>query len=474
MASFFQTTKSPPPNSSAPAKPGTTKLKRPKAPCVSVGVVLAEQSTPSLRYHQQMETYDWNWVEAEAAHTAEIWRQSSGISTRGARRYSHEEQRANEDAYDEALLEIEQALREERTGAEDRIVAAFSRFSANALGLDGEANKLLTEGFMPIGTSLARWARRFDPELSMAGIIQAARNAWTACGLQPLLGVPLALTPSILGYSLLYPYSDNLLDDENVSSDLKLRFSRRFRRQLRGEALAPEDDRERSVWALIALVETQYPRDLYPNVYECMLAIHRAQEGSIAQVGSRGSDQDCLRVSCAKGGSSVLADACMAYGSMTRQESRFAFEWGVLLQLGDDLQDVREDLRRGSMTLFSRAAADGRTLDGLTMQLLKFSEHVGSLLEDLPGGSPVFKNLLATSWRSLIIGAVADSRECFSAAFLREAEPFSPFGFDFLRSRKDRLASRQGLHARLFGALLESGGYVDGLPLPCELAGLPR
>jgi hypothetical protein len=49
-------------------------------------------------------------------------------------------------------------------------------------------------------------AGRSDPDLSVAGIIQAARNAWTACGLQPLLGVPLALTPSILGYSLLYPY----------------------------------------------------------------------------------------------------------------------------------------------------------------------------------------------------------------------------------------------------------------------------
>lgn len=75
----------------------------------------------------------------------------------------------------------------------------------------------------------------------MTGIIQAARNAWTACGLQPLLGVPLALTPSILGYSLLYPYSDNLLDDEDISNDTKLKFSRRFRRQLLGEKLSPED-----------------------------------------------------------------------------------------------------------------------------------------------------------------------------------------------------------------------------------------
>jgi hypothetical protein len=447
----------------------------------SAPVLSSEQRSPSFRYDQKMETYNWAWVETEVERTVEVWQESADVSATRARRYSLEEQRENEEAYDEALLEIEEALRpppitgKEQARAQDRVVASFACFSANALGLGGEATGLLTEGFVPIGTSLARWARRFDPDLSMAGIIQAARNAWTACGLQPLLGVPLALTPSILGYSLLYPYSDNLLDDEEISSGTKLRFSRRFRRRLLGEKLPAEDHRERRMWALIALVEAQYPRAPYPNVFECLLAIHRAQEQSVGQVrrGQSYSDRECLRVSCAKGGSSVLADACLAYGSLTNQESRFAFEWGVLLQLGDDLQDVREDLRRRSMTLFSQTAAAGRRLDGLTIQLLKFSERVGESMKDLPHGTAVFKELLEMSWRSLIIGAVAESREYFSEAFLREAEQFSPFGFDFLRTRKDRLASRQGLHAKLFSALLESSqDFDDGLPSPLQWADL--
>ncbi len=425
-----------------------------------------------------METYDWAWVKTKVDQTVEVWHESVGISAPEARRYSLEEQRAKEDAYDEALQEVEEALRpppvtdEQRTSAHARIVASFAQFSAKALGLDGEARGLLTNEFLPVGTTLARWARRFDPALSMAGIIQAARNAWTACGLQPLLGVPLALTPSILGYSLLYPYSDNLLDDEEISGEEKLRFSRRFRQRLLGEPLAAEDHRERCLWSLIALIETQYQRTLYPNVFECFLAIHRAQERSVDQVGRHSwSEVECLRISCAKGGSSVLADACLSYGSLTNQESQFAFEWGVLLQLGDDLQDVREDLRRGSMTMFSRAAAAGLPLDGLTIQLLKFSEHVGRRMEGLAGGTPVFKELLRMSWRSLIIGAVADSREFFSPAFLREAEQRSPFRFDFLRTRKERVASRQGLNAKLFGALLESKqNFDDGLPSPIQWA----
>jgi hypothetical protein len=419
-----------------------------------------------------METYDWGWVETHVDRTVDIWQRSAHGMPAGGRRFSAAEQQRNEDAYDEALLEIEEALKPARI-SRDRIIAAFGRFSAKALGLDQEATELLTDGFLPVGTSLARWARRFDPELSMAGIIQAARNAWTACGMQPLLGVPLALTPSILGYSLMYPYSDNFLDDEDISGEAKLRFSRRFRRQLVGEKLLPENHRERSLWALIELVEAEYPRDRYPNVFECLLAIHRAQEQSVIQGQRRdfSTGTDCLKISCAKGGSSVLADACLAYGSLRKQESRFAFDWGVLLQLGDDLQDVREDIHCGSMTLFSRAASEGRPLDLLTIQLLKFSEHVSRQMNELPGGSPAFKRLLTMSWTSLITGAVAGSREFFSRAFVEEAERHSPFRFDFLCSRKERLASRQGLYAKLFGALLESGSDLShGLPSPLELA----
>jgi hypothetical protein len=281
----------------------------------------------------------------------------------------------------------------------------------------------------------------------------------------------MALTPSILGYSLLYPYSDNYLDQEDVSDEAKLRFSERFRRRLRGESLCTADDRERALSALIQLIEGQYPRLRYPQVFDCLLAIHRAQEESIKQVGRADhcGDTEVLRMSCGKGGSSVLADACLAHGSLSQEESRFAFEWGVLLQLGDDLQDVHEDMQRGSVTLFSRAAAQGISLDGLAIQLLNFSERVGARMDRLPNGTSVLKELLKMSWRSLIISAVANSSVFFSAGFLDEAERWSPFRFEFLRARRNRLASRQGLYAILFDSFLETGDS-DELPLDCSLA----
>jgi len=74
------------------------------------------------------------------------------------------------------------------------------------------------------------------------------------------------------------------------------------------------------------------------------------------------------------------------------------------------------------------------------------------------------------SWRSLIIGAVAESHEFFSPGFVAEAERCSPFRFEFLRARRDRLASRQGLYSSLFDAFLEDDDGELLLPDPVACA----
>lgn len=416
------------------------------------------------------ELYNWAWIQAQVAQTMDVWTGLAAGSVPEGRRYHPGQQRERERAYDEGLKAAEREARKlpggkaKRRAIRRRLVEAFARFSAVALDLDEASVELLTHEFLPVGTGLAGWARRFDPNLSRADITQACRNAWTACGLQPLLGERTQLTPAILAYSLLYPYSDNHLDRAGLSCAEKLRVSERFRGRLRGECSAAEDDLEDALWRLVGLIEEQYPRALYPGVFGCLLAIHRAQEDSLAQLTKREQrdDSDLLRLSLAKGGSSVLADACLARGWLSKEEAGFAFEWGVLLQLGDDLQDLREDMQRGSQTIFSNAVALGRPLDERVTQLLNFAEHTGERMERLPHGDATLKGLLRMSWRSLILMAVAESHEFFSADFLAEAERSSPFRFAFLRARRQRLTGREGLYAMLFDAFLE--GDRDSVP----------
>jgi len=416
--------------------------------------------------------YNGAWVAAQVAETIDVWNQSAADRLELGPQYSERDHEAREIAYDAELQAVEGEARRAprsvaaRKAAQERLTASFAQFAANALDLEAEATSLLTDCFLPAGIEFSRYAHQFDPTLSREDTIQACRNAWTACGLQPLLGQPSRMTPSIVAYSLLYPYSDNYLDAGDVPVEAKLSFSRRFRNRLRGEVFKELNARDAVIWALVEMVESEYPRAQFPDVYDCMLAIHQAQEDSIAQLrdGTEPSDAELLEISFAKGGTSVLADACLARGWMTAAESRFAFEWGALLQLGDDLQDVREDLRRGSVTLFTRAIRRGEALDACVAQLLNFCERVAAGMEVAVPGNRRLKDLLKMSWRSLIIGAVAEAHEFFTPAFQRKMEESSPFCFGFLRARRKRLANRQGLYAVLFDLFVETGDGEERLP----------
>jgi hypothetical protein len=437
------------------------------------------------------ETFHWIWVEREVARTSAMWHACAGLPLPSATRYAPGDQRRREAEYDRAMHLVEResdAVKQTRSGrlaAQERILAVFSEFATVALSLPADAVELITGIFLPAGAEFARRSRQFDPELTMASIIQACRNAWTVCGLQPLLGERAGITPSIMGYSLLYPYTDNFLDAAAESTSAKREFCMRFRRRLRGEMLPPTGAHESAVWALVEMVEGQYPRAQHAQVFDSMLAIHQAQEESVAQLTGKSarpqlpwlirrgwirprldgapSAERILAISCAKGGTSVLADACLARGWVSAQESRLAFDWGALLQLGDDLQDVREDLRCSSATLFTSIVAKGEPLDAIVCQLLNFSERVGAEMDEFAHGSAALKNLLRTSWRSLIIAAVANAREFFSPAFVREIETTSQFRFSFLARRHKRVNRRKGLYANVFDILSESS---EDVPAP--------
>lgn len=411
-----------------------------------------------------------------------LWNRCAGQERPAAAQFSRAEQSKREKAYDEAVREVEEELKAARRSppegagrqasaarVEERLIAAFGHFATLALGLEADAVHMITDDFVPAGIEFARWTRRFDPTMSKTDIVQGCRNAWTACGLQPLLGRPTELTPSILAYSLMYPYTDNYIDCADISRAAKTEFSARFRERLRGEAPAPQNDREAVLWTLVGLVEGEYPRRLYPQVFDSLLAIHAAQERSIGQLknGGRSSDAEVLEISCEKGGTSVLADAFLARGTLSEAEARFAFDWGVLLQLGDDLQDLHDDLRRRSATLFTRAVHRGERLDALVTQLLVFSDTVAAGMDGLPHTTPALRTLLPMSWRSLIVEAVADLREFCSGSLLAGLDRTSPFRLKFLRKRHERMRRRRGLYESVFDVLVENHDHESArLPAP--------
>ena len=233
------------------------------------------------------------------------------------RGYTAREQAEREGQVDGTLDGIQARLLEHDKEI-DAIVGIIACLACSTLDInDHRTEALLRDDFSAVARDLALRARHMDESVSTSDILQACRNAWTACGLQALLGEPPRLTPAIFAYSMLYPYSDNYLDNRAISPVAKLRFSARFRLRLAG-SLEPGEGLENTIWKLVSLIEGQWPRAQHPDVYDGLLAIHAAQERSLAQQRAGfHSDTDILRLSFAKGGASVLADAYLAKGSLS-------------------------------------------------------------------------------------------------------------------------------------------------------------
>ncbi len=413
--------------------------------------------------------------------TLSFWRGDAVCLPPFDRTFTAAEQAAREVHLDQFLQTVERELRglprtrSERRSARSRIDSAFTNFAKDCLDLDdSHLELLLNDGFSAIATQLARQARQFDPAVSAADIFQASRNAWTACGLQTLMGQDMRLTPAIFAYSMLYPYTDNYLDDPAISRGAKLAFNNRFRRRLDGDAAAPFNDREATIWHLVELIEEQYARADWPEVYASLLTIHRAQENSVRLLGfgSSPAGVDVLKLSFEKGGASVVADAYLAAGSLSPDEAQFAFGWGVLLQLADDVQDLQQDLRDGILTIFTQATASvrpgaspGMALDDLTTRTLNLGHRVMRQLDRMPSNHSALngtssehkslKEVIRMSCLLLLIWSAGESAKLYTSNYLAELETHSPFRFAALAENRKKLARWTGLLARLFESFLE-------------------
>jgi hypothetical protein len=307
----------------------------------------------------------------------------------------------------------------------------------------GYRDLLFADDFFAATQEFARQARAFDPAIALEDIGQALRNVWIMNSIQMLLGLAVGLTPAVFAYSMLYPYTDNYLDDPAVSGAVKEAFCRDLGQRLAGvagEEVAPRDARQRDVFRLIARIEGQFPRDAFPEVFLSLLAIHRGQVKSLAQQGRAQSpyERDLIGISVEKGGSSVLADGYLVAGRLTREEADFLFGYGVFLQFLDDLQDATADQKAGHMTVFSQTS--GRwPLDRLASRLFWLIRRVLCSSARFAGAEfAMLKDLIERNCTTLLVAAVADNQDLFSRSYVRALEAQWPLDFAALRRLRKR------------------------------------
>ena len=369
------------------------------------------------------------------------------------RRYSHREQADNEAQLDHLIERLNReakrrpsSLREQQA-ARERLLAAAIPACRTILDAGEEHLALLHDGGLAKAAGeFVREARAFDANLSPENIYQAARNAWAMFTLQLQLALPVQLTPSILGYSLIYPYSDNFLDDPKAGAPAKAAFGRRLGQRLAGQRLAPANDTEARIWHLVGLIEGQYPRNAHPGVFNSLQAIHRAQMRSVALLRRQAAphDLDVLGITIEKGGASVLAHGYLVGGSPLGRHERFLFALGAFLQLLDDLQDLEVNLGEGLTTIFTQAVDHG-PLDRLTNRTFL----LGSAVQEMDAGFATpeadhLQELMARSTNLMLIEAASHIPQYYSLAYVKALQAHSPVRLSYLQRQRDRLPQPYG------------------------------
>jgi len=377
--------------------------------------------------------------------------------------YRLDDQREREHALerfiDGILREVEHPPRflEQRQVLEERFSSHGREFALRYLDFEERhLDVLARDGFAESAIGFAKQARAFDPKISVEDIYQASRNVWTMNFLQMLMARPVELTPAIFAYSLLYPYTDNFLDDPSISPDVKIRFGEKFRLRLAGDPIQVENRTEEIVWELVQRIESQFERSRYPEVYDSLLAIHAAQGKSVQLLRGNLSpyEVDVLGISFEKGGTSVLADGYLVAGALTPAEETFMYAYGAFTQLMDDQEDVVIDMRAGLNTVFTQTARYWK-LDSLTNRMFQFCERVLDFLDvfEAPDTDPL-KEFIRRSIRLLLIDAAGRVPHLYSKNYLAYLQTGLPFRFGSLARQRRKWQHKKDAISRFSGQYL--------------------
>jgi len=389
-------------------------------------------------------------IETFNQHFFDLWESSDNNLPLFKRRYSEPEQISREQSFDEmtrkleALKSHQQLKKIRKSQPENTFFPLLKSFMHDIFDFEEEQLEIImSESFRNVSRDFFYQARAFGPELSPENIYQALRNVWIMNGLQLTMGLPVEITPSVFAYSMIYPYSDNFLDDQFVTAAEKHDFSERFNQRLHGDDVPATNSTEAQLFKLVAMIESQFDRQLYTDVYESLYAIQKAQTASVQLLGKNGlSQSETRRICFEKGATSVMADGFLVAGNLNAQQQQALYGYGIYLQLLDDIQDSKEDADSGTYTMCSGLA--GAEMELFVNKTIHFGRTALKEMKCFDAANvEIFLQLMNRSIETMIVESVGLNTVSFTDAYLQQLEAYSPLRFEFVRERKSASKSQR-------------------------------
>jgi hypothetical protein len=334
------------------------------------------------------------------------------------------------------------------SASSERVRTLNRQISAITCGVDEQFfSKILDNAGMFAATEhFINKALEYDALLTDDDIHKAGRNLWTCLALQLIIcRTAVHNQPAIHGYSMLYPYTDDYIDDASIDMQQRRAFQTRFRQWLAGASsqhLPPLNRHEQKCYDMVQEIAGHWPRHRYPQVFHSLLAIHDAQTQSMALFEQRLADDPhaVWQIVVAKGGTSVMADGWLVSPQLCDADAAWTFMFGVALQLLDDLQDVKRDVADGQCSAATLLHQRGfhEQLDAMARRLLFFvdwlinPEHPWAHV----AGDHNVKYLRVCMLKmcfSLVLKTIAKDQTLFSSDFVRLSEQYCALPYESMK-----------------------------------------
>ena len=277
-----------------------------------------------------------------------------------------------------------------------------------------------------------RHVRRFAPELALEGVGQAARNYVVYAMFNEINRINPGFSKACFGYSMLYPFTDNFIDNPRCSDKDKSEYNQLIRDKIEGKNVHPQSRHSLKTCKLLHMIESAYPRNVDPTGSSLLLLMLEAQESSLRQQCWQIvlTAQERLDISIYKGGISVLIDRFFVDKAITVADLDFYFGFGFFLQLADDLQDIKVDSTAVNQTIFTVDLHWERE-ERIVNKMLNFIYRIAAGYQT---ENETFKEFILEKCYQLVFLSAFQSKEFFSSAYLERLERCFPVSCLYLET----------------------------------------
>ena len=296
-------------------------------------------------------------------------------------------------------------------------------------------------------------AREFDESISIEDLGQALRNYLVYAIFLELNGKEQCCKPSIFGYSMLYPYTDNYIDNAVIAIEDKKHYNKLIENKLRGNPFEILSEHEKKTAELLDDIAKDYASS--DEVFKGLYYMLEAQKNSQRQSDKKEElkEEEILDISIYKGGLSVLLDRYFIDKDFNGRDLYFYYGFGFLLQLCDDLQDITQDGEEESRTVFTVCRRKEETAAKVN-KLLHFTKE---LFEECDGENKAFKEFILGNCYLLILFSAAGSRKHLTDEWLIWEKERIPVSVEFMDKIKIEMTPENSEEQnRKYGKILDS------------------